>query len=101
MRRLFEFDEKRRRVHSKSGNAKLQPQPDNAADFRADLRIRDVQVRLKAIETVEIMLAGDPVECPGGFLNTWEHHALIRVFRLVLAPDIKIPVIRLGVATAA
>ena len=82
----------------KPDDAELQPEPHHLGDLPPNLRIRPVQVRLEAVETVEVPGSGPVVETPGLLLLAREDHALLAVRRLVDTPDVPVAVRRVGAA---
>jgi hypothetical protein len=91
--------QERDRVHPEPGQAQFHPVAHDPRDLVADLGVGHVQVGLVLVELVEEVLLGLAVVLPGAALLVREHHALGGVRRLLVAPDVPVPL--RGVAAAA
>src|SRR6266436_6507714 len=68
------------------------PEPHDLEDLGLDVRVRRVEVRLEVVEAVEVPRARFLVVGPGRLLHAREHHAGVRVGRLLVRPDVPVAV---------
>ena len=82
-----ELEHERHCVHAKAGHPHLEPEADDLRDLVAHLRVRDIEVRLEAVEAVQVVLAGGLVLLPVARLLVGKRDPLRLVGGLV-APDV-------------
>ena len=89
-----ELDDEGGGVEPEPRHAELQPEPDDLLDLLTHPGVVHVQVGLEVVEAVVVPRPGDVVERPRRVLIAGEHHALAQVARLLLRPDVPVPIRR-------
>ena len=89
-----ELDDEGGGVEPEPRHAQLQPEPDDLLDLLTHPQVGHVQVGLEVVEAVVVPGPGRVVERPGRVLIAGEHGALSQVARLLLGPDVPIPIRR-------
>src|SRR5262245_222688 len=88
------FDDEWDGIDPESGHPKLKPEPHDLPDSLLDGGVLDVEIRLECVKAVVVICSCLTVIRPGGVLNAWEDHPLIRPRRLLLGPTVIIAVLR-------
>ncbi len=97
-RRTLRRDDEGNGVHAKAGHAELDPEAHDLQNFSLYVRVGRVEIRLKFVEAMKVVLAGDWIPRPGLLLHTWKDHPLVRARRSLPGPDIPIAITAVRVA---
>ena len=95
-----QLEEERHGVDAEAGEVLGQPEADQLADLVADLGRGDVEVRLVAVEAVQVVLAGLGVPGPEAALVAGEDLALRAVGGDLVGPDVEVAEPRLTAAAS-